>query len=57
MVWEEMSYNNKYQGLSMAQRLRNEYEPDYIYFYIELIDEEDEEYQDEFTKTNISLFY
>ena len=33
MVWEEMSYNNKYQGLPVAQRLRNEYEPDYIYEY------------------------
>lgn len=56
MVWEEMSYN-KYGQLSMVQRLREEYEPDYIYFCIELVEEEDEEYQDEFIKTNISLFY
>lgn len=51
-----MSYN-KYQQLSMAQRLRNEYEPDYIYIYIELIEEEEEEKENEFVQTDISLFY
>ena len=53
MVWEEMSYN-KYQQLSMVQRLKEEYEPDYIYFYIEVTEELE---QDEFIETDISLFY
>ena len=52
MIWEEMSYN-KYQQLSMAQRLKEEYEPDFIYVYYEITEEE----INEFGKTDISLFY
>lgn len=54
MVWEEMSYN-KYQDLSMAQRLKNEYEPDYIYelYTFTLITEEK---INESVQTNLFIF-
>ena len=54
MIWEEMSYN-KYKDLSMAQRLKNEYEPDFIYelYTFTIITEEE---INESVQTNLFIF-